>query len=114
VSSVNSLALQPDGRILLCGPITQLNGTNVSRVVRLWNDATSTGSVSQVSITLHAGITVSGTAGDSYRVDSTTNLNTPTLWTPVMNVTLSGNSATTHDPIPVSRRQTYYRAVLIP
>lgn len=113
-SSVNSLALQPDGRILLCGPITQLNGTNVFRVVRLWNGATSTGAVSQVSITMHAGITVSGTAGDSYRVDSTTNLNTPTLWTPVTNVTLSGNSATTFDPIPVTRRQTYYRAVLTP
>lgn len=112
--SLATAALQSDGRILIGGFFQSVGGTNINCIARLLNDATTTGAVSQVAITLHAGITIAGTAGNQYRIESTTNLNTPMLWTPVTNLTLNGNSGTTYDPLPASRRQTYYRAVLIP
>jgi uncharacterized delta-60 repeat protein len=113
VNSVNALAVQPDGRILLAGGFSVVNGTNLNGIARLLGDSASQAGVQLLNMNLYPGMFLSGSIGTNYLVEYTTNLNSPTLWTPLTNLTLSNNPTFIADPtLPNASR--FYRAVTVP
>ena len=68
-----------------------------------------------VSIGLFAGVTIQGTVGYNYNIQSTTNLSDPNAWVTLTNITLTSpiqiwndNSSDVHNP---SNPQKYYRVL---
>jgi uncharacterized delta-60 repeat protein len=112
-ATVDALVLQPDGKILVSGAFTQVNGTNITGVARLHGDAASQSGVQLLNMNLYPGMFLSGSIGTNYLVEYTTNLNAPSLWTPLMSLTLTNSPTFIADPtLPGGSR--FYRAVTIP
>lgn len=111
---VRALAVQPDGKVLAGGDFTVANGTNINRIARFTGDGSPPADLQFLDVNRYFGGYISGTVSNSYRVEWTTNLNTPSLWTPLFNVTLQTNPQFIVDPTPISARQRYYRAVALP
>jgi uncharacterized delta-60 repeat protein len=112
--SVESLQVQPDGKILVGGFFTSIGGTNINRIARLNGTSTNTPALQFLGISRYAGMFVSGIVSNNYRVEWTTNLNTPSLWTPLLNVTLQTDPQFVLDPNPITGRQRFYRAIELP
>ena len=117
-SNPNDLVLthmtQPDGKILVGGWFTAIAGTNINRIARLNGTSTNAPALQFPSIDRYAGMLISGTVSNTYRVEWTTNPNTASLWTPLMNITLQTNPQFVLDPNPISGRQRDYRAIELP
>lgn len=109
-----SLAMQPDGKLLVGGAFTSINGTNINHLVRLNAEASPSANVELLNPNRYFGAYVSGTLSNTYRVEWTTNLATASLWTPLFNTTLVTNPQFILDPSPISGRQRYYRAISLP
>jgi len=111
--AVFALAAQPDGKVLIGGDFFTVNGTNISKIARL-NGGSPPAGLQFLSPNRYFGSFLAGTTNNTYRVEWTTNLNAPSLWTPLFNVTLQENPQFILDPTPISGRQRYYRAVSLP
>ena len=94
-----------------------LNGADAARageykvrVTGLTGEATSAAAeVSLFSMTTNRTLRIEGTVGNTYRIESTDRLNTPTAWTQMTNVVLSAGSV----EIPIgSSPSRFYRAAL--
>lgn len=113
----NSLAFsivpQPDGKLLVGGAFTSLCGTNINRIARLNGDASPATDLQFMAANVYFGTYLYGTVSNKYRVEWTSELNTPSLWTPLFNVTLQTNPQFILDPNPAAG-QRYYRAVELP
>ena len=104
------MVIESDGRILIPGAFTQLNGTNINYIARLNNDNSEAASFQLLSPNQYFGMYLQGVVSNSYRVEWATNLNVPSLWTPLFDVTLRTNPQFIVDPSPISGER-YYRAV---
>ena len=104
------VAGQPDGKTLIGGQFTQFNGTNINYIARLNGDNSSTTNLQFMSSQLYFGMNLSGVVSNTYRLEYTSELNTPSLWTPLFNVTLQTNPQFILDPNPAGG-QRFYRAV---
>jgi uncharacterized delta-60 repeat protein len=111
---IGAVLIQPDGRILVGGTFTAIGGTNINNLARLMGTNTNTPGLQFLSINRYAGMFLAGTVSNTYRVEWTTNLNTPSLWNPLFNVTLQSNPQFVLDTNPISGRQRFYRAVALP
>ena len=109
-----SVAIHPDGKLLIGGAFTSVNGTNINHLARLYADASLAADVQLLNPNPYFGAYISATVSNTYRIEWTTNLNTPALWTPLFNVTLQTNLQFLLDPNPNAGRQRYYRAVALP
>lgn len=106
------VASQPDGKTLIAGNFTRFNGTNINRIARLNSDTSST-TLNLLNAKICFGTYLQGTVSNTYRIEYTSQLNTPSLWTPLFNVTLQTNPQFILDPSPASE-QRFYRAVTLP
>ena len=109
--SVYAFAIQPDGKLVVGGAFTSIGGTNINCIARLNGTSTDAPKVQFLGINRYAGMFLSGIVSNTHRVEWTTNLNTPSLWTPLFNVRLETNPQFVLDTNPISGRQRYYRAV---
>lgn len=112
--NVFALAVQPDTKVLIGGDFFTVNGTNINRIARVKGDSSPPAGLQFLDPNRYFGAYLSGTVSNIYRVEWTTNLNTPFLWTPLSNVTLQTNPQFILDPTPAIGKQRYYRAVLLP
>jgi uncharacterized delta-60 repeat protein len=112
--SLYSLSIQPDGKLLIGGAFTSINGTNINHLARLNADTSFPVDVQLLNPNRYFGAYIAATVSNTYRIEWTTNLNTPALWTPLFNVTLQTNLHFLLDPNPIAGRQRYYRAVGLP
>jgi uncharacterized delta-60 repeat protein len=109
-NSVNCAAIQPDGKALIGGSFSSFNGTNISGIARLKGDASPMTSLQFMAAKLYFGTYLSGTVSNTYRVEWTSKFNTPSLWTPLFDVTLQTNPQFILDPSPATGTR-FYRAV---
>jgi uncharacterized delta-60 repeat protein len=105
------LGCQPDGKTLIAGNFTSFNGTNINRIARL-NSDTSSATLNLLSPQLYFGMSLTGVVSNTYLIESTSQLNTPSLWTPLFNVTLQTNPQFIVDTNPAGG-QRFYRAVQV-
>ena len=110
--TVYCVASQPDGKALIGGNFYHFNGTNIHGVARLNGDTSPTTNLQFMAASLYFGTYLSGTVSNIYRVEWTSNFNTPSLWTPLFNVTLQTNPQFILDPSPADG-QRLYRAVQV-
>ena len=113
-TGLNAVAIQPDGRILVAGGFTFIAGTNINDIARLIGTSTNSPGFQFLAANRYFGTFLSGTLSNTYRMEWTTNVNTPSLWTPLFNVTLQTNPQFILDTNPISGRQRFYRAVELP
>jgi hypothetical protein len=107
------MAVQPDGRILFAGGFSQVDGTNISGIARLLGDSASQAGVQLLNMNLYPGMFLSGSIGTNYRIEYTTSLTPPSLWTPLTNLTMTTTPVFIPDPtLPQGSR--FYRAVTLP
>ena len=111
---VPALVVQPDGRVLVGGSFSSIDGTNINNIARLNGTSTNAPPLQFLSVNQYAGMFLSGIVSNSYRVEWTTHLNTPSLWTPLCIVTLQSNPQFVVDTNPISGAQRFYRAVGLP
>jgi hypothetical protein len=83
-------------------------------IARLNGTSTNAPNLQFLGISRYAGMFLNGTVSNTYRVEWTTNVNTPSLWNPLFNVTLQNNPQFVIDTNPISGRQRFYRAVALP
>jgi uncharacterized delta-60 repeat protein len=108
---VYAVGAQLDGKAVIGGDFTQFNGTNINRIARLNGDTSST-DLQFLAANRYFGTWLAGTASNTYRIEWTTNVSTPSLWTPLFNLTLQTNPQFLVDPnLPAGQR--FYRAVRI-
>ena len=110
--NIDSVASQPDGKTIIGGEFTKFNGTNISGIARLHGDTSPTTNLQFMASHLYFGTYLSGTVSNTYRVEWTSQFNTPSLWTPLVNVSLQTNPQFILDPNPVGG-QRFYRAVQV-
>ena len=108
---ISSIALQPDGQILIGGLFTAVNGVTRLGLARLNGDA----GLIQLSLAprgpanqLRASLT--SWPGNRYRIESSTDL---VNWFPVSTNTATGFTLDFADPIPVATGHRFYRAALL-
>lgn len=111
-SIIRCMASQPDGKTLIAGNFTSFNSTNINQIARLNSDTSST-TLNLLNAQIYFGTYLQGTVSNTYRIEYTSELNTPNLWTPLFNVTLQTNPQFILDPNP-ARGQRFYRAVAVP
>jgi len=106
------MTAQPDGKILIGGSFSSFNGTNINNIARLIGEGASQTSPSLLNPQLYFGMNLSGTVSNTYRIEWTTDLAAPSLWTPLFDVTLQTNPQFIVDPTaPAGNR--FYRAIQI-
>jgi hypothetical protein len=103
--------LQQDGRVLVGGGFDSIDRTNIHRIARLIGDFTPSSGVSRLDAKAYSGVTISGTASNLYRIEYTTQLRTPSLWTPWTNVVLQSSPELLIDFESPFSKQRFYRAV---
>lgn len=113
-AEVESFVVQTDGKIVIGGYFSSVDGTNISGIARLSGTTTNLANLQFLSVNPYAGMFLSGIVSNSYRVEWTTNLNTSSLWTPLFDVTLQTNPQLIFDTAPMGGRQRFYRAVALP
>jgi uncharacterized delta-60 repeat protein len=111
-NEVNSVVLQPDAKILIGGTFDNFNGTNINGIARLNGDNSSTTNLQLLAASMYFGMNMSGVVSNTYRIEWTSQLDIPSLWTPLSNVTLKTNPQFILDPSPATG-QRFYRAVQI-
>jgi uncharacterized delta-60 repeat protein len=111
---VHALVVQPDGGVLVGGYFSSIDGTNINNIARLNGTSENALNVQLLGFNLYAGMFLSGVVSNTYRVEWTTNLNTPSLWTPLCIVTLQSNPQFVADTNPISGPRRFYRAVELP
>jgi uncharacterized delta-60 repeat protein len=110
--TVYAIASQPDGKTLIGGSFYSFNGTNINGIARLNSDTSST-TLNLLNAQIYFGTYLQGTVSNTYRIEYTSDLNTPSLWTPLFNVNLQTNPQFILDPNPAGG-QRFYRAVTLP
>jgi len=110
-ATVTCMESQLDGKTIVGGVAGTFNGVPMNGIARLNSDTSST-ILNLLSPQIYFGMNLSGVVSNTYRIEYTSQLNTPSLWTPLFNVTLQTNSQFILDPTPVSG-QRYYRAILL-
>jgi uncharacterized delta-60 repeat protein len=111
---LQALAVQTDGKILMAGGLFPAgNGTYLNSIARLLGDSASQAGVQLLNMNLYPGMFLSGSIGTKYRIEYTTSLIPPSLWTPLTNLTLTNSPTFVADPtLPQGSR--FYRAVTLP
>jgi len=109
---VTSLLSQPDGKLIVGGGASDFNGTQMNGIARLYTDSSPTNALQFLATGQYFGTFLQGVVSNTYRIEWTTNLNTPSLWTPLFNVTLQANPQFVADPNP-PLGQRFYRAVQV-
>jgi uncharacterized delta-60 repeat protein len=112
-NNVDSVAMQSDGKTLIGGEFMRFNGTNINGIARLNGDTFPTTNLQFMASHLYFGMNLSGVVSNVYRIEYTSNFDTPSLWTPLFNVTLQTNPQFILDPNP-ALGQRFYRAVRMP
>jgi uncharacterized delta-60 repeat protein len=108
--NVSSIALQPDGNILIGGDFTTVNGVVRPRVARLYGAAPFF--LSHVSVVSnHFGFDVTGDSNSVIIVEASTNL---VNWTALATNTLVGVPLHFSDPGWTNFQKRFYRARLVP
>lgn len=105
------LASQPDGKTLIGGAFAEFNGTNINRIARLNSDTSST-TLNLLNAQNYFGTYLQGTISNTYRIEYTSKLDTPSVWIPLFNVLLQTNPQFILDPNPAGG-QRFYRAILL-
>jgi len=115
VSSVDCIAIQQDGRLLVGGAFNSINGTNINGIARLQGDSLTPFQTQLLNMNFYAGMQLSGSVGAVYRIESTTNLATASLWSPVTTFTLTTTPFWFMDTNPINfNGSRFYRSVVIP
>jgi len=105
-STVTSMALQPDGKVLLAGHFTTVNGAARSYLARLFGDVISP----SLHLTLTNGIAALAwpVSALNFQLQESTNFELPNTWSPVVQaaVTNGGQISVT---VPASGTQKFFR-----
>jgi uncharacterized delta-60 repeat protein len=112
--SVFALVLQPDGKTVIGGGFTTISGIGRRFIARLNGDSSPSAQVSFPTIKMYAGLSVSGTVSNNYRIEYSTNLHEPSFWLPLTNLTLPSNPFLFFDLGSPNSRMRFYRAVNLP
>lgn len=112
--NVTSLALQADGKVLIGGTFNHVGRTNINHIARLNGDTVLPVGLQLLAPNKYFGALLAGTVSNTYRIEWTADLNTPSLWAPLFNVMLTTNTQFILDPGPITGRQRFYRAVGLP
>ncbi|HSY17192.1 MAG TPA: hypothetical protein VK815_02620 [Candidatus Acidoferrales bacterium] len=110
---VKKLLLQSDGKLLAGGGFNGINGTNINNIARLNVDNPVSTTLNLLHPQTYFGMNLSGVVSNVYRIESTSIVNTQSLWTPLFNVTLQTNPQFILDTNPAVG-QRFYRAVSLP
>jgi len=113
-ATVTCVASQPDGKTVVGGVAGTFNGILMNGIARLNGDNSPTNTVQFLTSRQYFGTYLQGTVSNTYRIEWTANVDTPSLWTPLFNVTLQTNPQFVLDPNPLSGGQRFYRAVELP
>lgn len=109
VTSINSLALQKDGRVLIAGRFFNLDGTPHNGIARLHGDALpSSLRISRFGTSL--SLSFQGEPGIHYLIQKSVDL---LFWAPWMEVTGTGSTFLLGNP-PAETPEGFYRAFLVP
>jgi uncharacterized delta-60 repeat protein len=109
-NTVFSLAGQPNEKTLVGCVGGVFGAIQMNGIARLNGDNSPTNVLQLLTPSRFFGTYLQGTVGDTYRLEWTSDLNTPSLWTPLFNVTLQTNPQLVVDPTSTSG-QRFYRAV---
>ncbi len=112
-ATVTCVASQPDGKTVVGGVAGTFNGIQMHGIARLNGDTSPTNTLQFLIPSQYFGTYLQGTVSNTYRIEYTSQLNTPSLWTPLFNVTLQTNPQFILDPNPAGG-QRFYRAVTLP
>jgi len=104
------LLSQPDGRTLIAGNFTKFNGTNINRIARPNGNGSTT--LNLLSPQLYFGMNLTGVVSNTYQIQWTSNLNTPSLWTPLFDITLQTSPQFILDPNTAGGNR-FYRAIQV-
>lgn len=114
ISSVNCMAIQPNGRLLVGGSFNSVDGTNMWGIARLQGDSLVPFQTQLLNLNFYPGMQVSGSVGTLYRIESTTNLSIPGPWTPVTTFALPTTPYWFLDTTPINpNAPRFYRAVTV-
>ena len=113
-ATVSCVASQPDGKTVVGGVAGTFHGIQMNGIARLNGDNSPTNTVQFLTSRQYFGTYLQGTVSNTYRIEWTVNVDAPSLWTPLFNVTLQTNPQFVLDPNPLSGRQRFYRAVELP
>jgi len=111
-----AVATQPDGKILVAGHFNQVDGANaINSIVRLQGESLTPLQTQLLNFNFYPGVQLSGSIGATYRVESTTNLASAALWTPLATFVLSNTPYLFIDTNSLSLGgNRFYRSVVIP
>jgi uncharacterized delta-60 repeat protein len=111
-SDVYCITLQPDGRILIAGTFSKVNGVTRIGIARLNADVTSP--AANLSLARYAGLTIEGQVGGRYRLECTANLTNQTSWQTLADMVLSNGTFFYLDMDSPGVARRFYRAVTLP
>jgi uncharacterized delta-60 repeat protein len=115
ISSVDCLTIQQDGRFLIGGSFNTVDSTNMWGIARLQGDSLTPFQTQILNLNFYPGMQVAGSVGTVYRIESTTNLSSPGLWTPVTTFALTTTPYWFMDTNPmIPNGMRFYRAVALP
>jgi uncharacterized delta-60 repeat protein len=112
--SVRTQLIQPDGKILFAGSFGNVNGTNMNNVARLNADGINPNQPQFLSLKMYAGMLLTGTISNTYRIEYTTNVATNSLWNPITNLTLQSSPYLFFDTGSAGSKTRFYRMVTLP
>lgn len=110
--TVYAMAAQSDGKLLVGGDFTRVNGVPRVRIARLNADVPSPAAM--LSLKMYAGLTISGQTGTTQRIEYTTNFANPTLWRTLTDLSLSNPPQLFIDTSSPYSPRRFYRAVTLP
>lgn len=113
-NSVASTALQPDGKTIVGCSGGPFHGIVMNGVARLNADNSTGTSVQFLNPQWFFGTYLQGVVSNTYRIEWSTNLTSPIVWTPLFNVTIQTNPQFIIDPTPPAGPPRLYRAVALP
>lgn len=109
---VFSVVVQDDGRTLLGGDFTHVNGVARVRLASLNSDALAPAAT--LSLKMYAGLTIEGQTGITYRIEYTSILTNQTLWQTLTDLPLSNSPQFFLDTTSPFSTRRFYRAVTLP
>jgi uncharacterized delta-60 repeat protein len=107
---ITALAVQPDGNIII-GGLGVYDGTNIHNLARINGGTVAVPTPVLLNPGLFMGMTLSGIVSNSYRIETTANLNLNSPWTPIATLTLTNSQQFFADPSPPTAGHLFYRAV---
>jgi uncharacterized delta-60 repeat protein len=114
ISDINCMQIQANGRLVVGGSFSTVDGTNMWGITRLQGDSLAPFQTQLLNLNFYPGMQIAGSVGTLYRIESTTGLPNPGPWTPVSTFTLTTTPYWFLDTTPINpNAPRFYRAVVV-